>query len=203
MKPQPALTWLVPLIVLIALVSSGVGLISGGGDGLFTFTTLHGQEAHIYGRGIYRNDTVFAAAGFRGADAVVLFIGLPVLILSYLQYRRGSLRGALLLAGTLSYFVYMGASMTFGAAFNRLFLVYTALFSASLFAFVAVMLSFDLPALADRVSPRLPRRGLAALLIVAGLGTFFSLAERTDRPNSGGRCARAAWAVHDNVLAWL
>jgi hypothetical protein len=43
-------------------------------------------------------------------------------------YRRGSLRGRLLLIGILTYFLYVYASIAFGAAYNALFLVYVGLF---------------------------------------------------------------------------
>lgn len=46
----------------------------------------------------------------------------------------GSLRGGLLLLGTLVCFFYLYFSYAFGIAFNPLFLVYTTLYSASLFA---------------------------------------------------------------------
>jgi hypothetical protein len=169
---QPAFNWLVPLIGLLALVASGAGLFLGGGDGSYPFTPLRGEVVEIYGRGVYQHDTVFYATLFKGADAIVLFAGLPLLALSFRMYRRGSLKGGFLLAGALMYFLYIGASLTFSAAFNRLFLVYTALFSASLFALIALLSSIDLNALSSLVSPRLPHRGLAIFMFVAGLGTL-------------------------------
>jgi hypothetical protein len=173
MKQQAGLNWLVPLIGLLALIASGAGLSLGGGDGPFSFTTLHDQTVEIFGRGIYHYDTTFYAAIFRGTDAVVLFVGLPLLAVSFLLYRRGSLRGGYLLAGVLMYFLYMGASMTFSAMFNRLFLVYTALFSASLFALVLSLTAIDLQGLPSRISPRLPHRGLDMFMFIASLGTLF------------------------------
>jgi hypothetical protein len=172
MKKQPALNWLVPLIGFLALAASGAGLFWQGGKGPYPFTTLRGQTVEIYGRGVYQNDTVFYAAGFKGADAIVLFVGIPLLAYSFMRYRGGSLRGGFLLTGALSYFLYIGASLTFSAAFNRLFLVYTALFSTSLFALITALSSIDVQALPNRISPRLPHRGLAILLIVAGVGTL-------------------------------
>lgn len=172
MKNQPSLTWLVPLVAIFALLASGSGLFWPGGDGPRPFTTLHGQEVDIYGQGIYRNDTVFTASIFKGADLVAVAVGLPLLGLSFLRYRRGSLRGGFLMAGALSYFCYMGASLTFSAAFNPLFLIYTALFSTGLFALIAALVAIDRQALPGRASPRLPHRGLAIFLFVAGVGTL-------------------------------
>lgn len=172
MKPGTALYWLVPLIAILAVITTGVGLFSQGGSGPFTFTTVHGNAVEMYGKGIYRNDSLFVGAAFKGTDAVTLLLGIPVLLISYLSYRRGSLRGSLVMMGTLLYFLYNGASMTFAAMFNSMFLFYTALFSAGVFATIIAFTKFDLEKLADAVSPNAPRRGMAIFMFVAGLGTL-------------------------------
>ena len=73
-----------------------------------------------------------------------------------LAHQRGSLRGGILLTGALAYFLYYGASLGLGTAYNRLFLVYIALFSASFYAFILAFTAFDLDSLAERISPRVP-----------------------------------------------
>jgi hypothetical protein len=173
MKGQPALTWLVPLAGVLALAAAGAGLFWPEPGSGFTFTTLRGQEADIYGRGVYHDDTVFFSAGFKGMDAVTLAVTLPLLAAAFGLYRRGSLRGGLMLIGVLGMLLYTGASLTFSAAFDRLFLLYTAQFSASLWAVGAALAAFDSQALAARLSPGLPLRGLAIFLFGAGLGTLF------------------------------
>jgi hypothetical protein len=51
----------------------------------------------------------------------------------------------LVLTGALTWFLYVGASYALGAvAYNNLFLIYVALFSASLFAFVLALTSIDI-----------------------------------------------------------
>jgi hypothetical protein len=172
MKPQPSLNSLVPLLALLALVVAAAGLFWQAGGASFAFTTFRGQTVQIYGQDLYRNDTVFYAAGFKGADAVTLFVTLPLLAVAFRLYRRGSLHGALLLAGSLGILLYYGASMTFSAAFNSLFFVYAAIFSAGMFSLCIVLTTIDVQALASRISPGLPHRGLAVFMFVAGLGTF-------------------------------
>ena len=61
----------------------------------------------------------------------------------------------------------------FSAAFNSLFLVYTALFSASFFAFVYAITGVSPHFLADHLSSTVPRRGTAVFLFVTGLGVLF------------------------------
>lgn len=172
MKRNPALDWLVPLIAILAIVIVGVGLFSQGGDGSFSFSTVYGDTVEIYGQGIYRHDSSFVAALFRGTDAITLFVSLPLLLVGYLSYRRGSLRGSIFMIGMLLYFLYVGVTYTFSVFFNSLFLVYTALFSASLFATIIVLTTFDTQYLASKVTSDMPHRGISIFMFVAGLGTL-------------------------------
>ncbi|MCL4273092.1 MAG: hypothetical protein KJZ77_04415 [Anaerolineales bacterium] len=172
MKQNSALNWLVPLIAVLVIIIAGVGLFSQGGDGAFPFTTVYGDTVEIYGQGVYRHDSSFVAALFKGTDAVTLFAGIPLLLTGYWLYRRGSLRGGIFLIGMLLYFLYLGVTYTFSAIFNSLFLVYTALFSASLLAVMLALTSFDTQSLASKVTSGMPRRGIAIFMFVAGLGTL-------------------------------
>ena len=43
MKNRPALNWLVPLIIILTLITAGVGLFYRTGSGPFPFTTVHGE----------------------------------------------------------------------------------------------------------------------------------------------------------------
>jgi hypothetical protein len=172
MSKTSPLHWLVPLIALLALISAGAGLLVSGGDGPLTFTNVYGQTVELYGRGLYRHDSLLAGAGFRGVDAVTLFLTLPLMLGAYLRARRGSQNAQLVLLAALFYFLYNGASMTFSAMFNPLFLVYAGLFSASLFAVILALVTFDTQRLAARVRPGFPHRGMAVFVIVVGLGTL-------------------------------
>lgn len=173
MSKQSPLIWLVPLIALLALATAGAGLFIQGGPGPYTFETLHGQTVEMFGRGLYQNDSLFTGAAFRGTDVVTLLVGLPLLLLGYWRYRRGGQNGRIVMIGALLYFLYNGASMTFAATFNSLFLAYTALFSASLFAVIVALSTSDIPALARRVQPGFPRRGMAIFMVVVGLAMLF------------------------------
>lgn len=187
MKQNPALIWLVPLIAVLAIVTAGMGLFSQGGDGPFPFTTIHGNTVEMYGEGIYRNDSLFVGGLFRGTDVVTLFVSIPLLLIGYFSYRRGSLRGSLFLDGVLMYFLYIGVTYTFSAVFNSLFLVYTALFSASLFGVIVALTSFDTNQLSSRVSSSMPRRGIAIFMVVAGLGTLMLWLSELIGPLTTGR----------------
>jgi hypothetical protein len=167
-RPSRAVVLLSALVVALAAVAAGAGLLWGGGDGPSQFTTVRGEAVELYGEGLYRHDTLFKAGANRGSDVVTLALGIPLLVVALRLYRRGSLRGALLLTGALSWFLYLYASLALGTAYNELFLVYVALFSASLAAFVLAFLSLDVSAVAARFSERLPRRRVAAFMLAAG-----------------------------------
>lgn len=120
---------------------------------------------------MYRNDSLFVAGNNIGSDIVTVVLGLPTLTVATLRYRRGSPRGRLLLLGALGYVVYYSASYALGAvAYNELFLVYVAMFSASLFAFVTAFASVDPDTLA--VSEEIPRRRIGGFMIASGVVTL-------------------------------
>jgi hypothetical protein len=165
-----ALTWLVPAIFVMALVAAAAGLWPGAApsEGApITLTNFRGEAVTLNARGLYYWDTVSSAAQMQANDLVTLVLALPLLAVSFRLARRGSLRGRLLLTGTLGFILYTYITMAFGAAYNDLFLVYVALMSSSLFAFILAMMSFDLTTLPDHFSERLPRRAVAGLLFFA------------------------------------
>ena len=174
MKYQNTLRWLIPLIGILALFATGTGLFYRTDGQPYPFTSNRGEEVMINGQGLYYYDTVSSVAQTKANDLVTLVLGLPLLAISTWLAFHGSLRGRLLLTGTLGFFLYTYISMAFLAAYNALFLVYTALYSLSLFAFILSMMSIDLGTLPEKFSERLPRRWIAGLLFF--VGGFLSLA---------------------------
>lgn len=161
------------IVALTAATAAAIGLFWRNGGSSYPFSTLRGQTVQIYGQGIYQHDTLFFGAGFKGQDAVVLFLGVPLLIITIILALRGSTVGQLLMMGILGYFLYVYASMALGASYNRLFLLYIIIFSASLFAFIQTFASVDLDLIATRIPDQLPIRGLAIFMCSSGLITLF------------------------------
>lgn len=158
------------LIVVLVLFVSLAGMLLDGGAGATEVRTVRGDAALLLGQGLYRHDTAFSGAGFRGTDYINVFLGVPALIASLLLYGRGSVRGGLALAGVVAYFLYVYANLALGAAYNPLFLAYVALLSASSFALVLLTRSLGGECLGAALA-RLPRRLPAVFFIVAGLVT--------------------------------
>lgn len=174
MKSQASLAILIPLIFILALLAAGMGLFNQTPGQPYPLTTFRGEQVTINAHGLYYWDTVSSAAQMQANDLVTLVLGLPLLAISYWLTLRGSLRGRLALAGTLGFILYTYITMCFGAAYNRLFLVYVALFSLSLFAFILSMMTFDLGSLPAHFSEKLPRGWIAGLLFFAA--AFLSIA---------------------------
>lgn len=168
MKPiNSALKWLIPLIFILAFTAALSGIWPGEGQP-YQLTNFRGEQVTINARGLYYWDTVSMAAQQQGNDIVTLVVGLPLLAISTWLALRGSLRGRLLLTGTLGFFLYTYLSMSMLTAYNALFLVYVALFTLSLYAFILSMLSYDLADLPRHFSTRLPHGLIAGLLFFVG-----------------------------------
>jgi hypothetical protein len=174
MTKSRVLPRLATAIGALALVAASAGLFWPSDGEPYTFTSHRGEQVMINGRGLYQFDTVSAAAQEQAADAVTLLIGLPLLAVSAWLARRGSLRGQLLLTGTLGYFLYTYIQMSVNSSYNPLFLVYVAVMALSLYAFALCLLDIDLAALPGRFSERTPRPAIAGVLFAAG--TFLLLA---------------------------
>lgn len=182
MKHNVLLIRLSILIALLALVAAALGLFGQGSGAPQAFITARGESVQLYGHGLYRYDSVNGASQMMGQDAVTLILAVPLLVVAILLTRKGSLRGRLLLTGALGYFLYTYASMAFLTAFNALFLLYVALFSLSLFAFILALSGLDPEFVTRQVGEGFPRTGiivlmfaLAAFLTVAWLGRIRSV----------------------------
>lgn len=172
MKISRTLSWLSVLVAVLAVAASAAGLFAQDPGRPFAFTTIHGQTADMYGHGLYRFDTVVTAVGYLIADWFTLLIGVPLLIGALWLYRRGSVRGGILLAGVFAYLLYKYVSMAVGAAYNNWLLAYIVLTGATFLGLVVSLMSFDTEALASSFGTRAPWRGIAIFLIVSGASLF-------------------------------
>ncbi len=114
------------LIAILSLIAAGFGLCWQTDGQPYQFQTLRGETVSIFGQGLYRYDTTSFAVQAQAQDLVTLGLGLPLLVSATFLYARGSLRGRLLLSGTLAYFLYTYTSYALGVAYNPLFLIYVA-----------------------------------------------------------------------------
>lgn len=171
MKPSKAVIWLAGLLAGLALLAAGAGLFWPVTGAPYTFTSLHGDVVDIYGQGLYAGDATMKSGATRGTDVVTIVLAIPLLVGALARYRHGSARGALLLAGALTFFLYVYATNAMSVAYNGLFLLYVAIFSLSFFTWCLMMMAIQ--PIAARFPASLPYRGIATFLLLCGLLTGF------------------------------
>jgi hypothetical protein len=161
MKFKGIINVLVSIILLLSLALSAYSIFKNEDLGPTKFTSIHGEEVQIYGKGIYQNDSLSMAVQAKAQDIVTMLLGAPLLIISLYLIQRNSLKGQILLSGTLGYFLYTYTSYTFVAMYNHMFLIYITLMSLSFFAFILAMISIDIEKLPSRFHKRMPVKLIA------------------------------------------
>jgi hypothetical protein len=157
--------------VTLALLAAAslLGILLNDGGSPRTVESVRGETVQLFGgAGIYRYDTVAKAVFFDCINWMDLILVVPLLAALAFVYPRGGLLTRLLLASVFTFLAYFFLIGAMGNAFNELFLVWTALFSAALLGLGAVLLEMDFGALAARLDGRIPRRGVAAYLFALG-----------------------------------
>lgn len=126
---------------------------------------------------LYRDNTWITSA-WRGTDLVTLLVAVPLLVGGLALGSRGSRRAQLVWLGMLAYLVYGYAYYLFGAAFNRFFLIYVAIFALASLALVFAVVHLDVWAISGSFRRRTPVRVIAGymLLIAVGLGGAWTAA---------------------------
>lgn len=169
MHHQKTLNILILLIAVLALVATTVGIFSTGGPGPYEYTSIRGEAVMIYGEGVYRHMSAEVAPQGIGQDYITLFLGTPLLLISFFLARGESLKGRFLLAGTLGYFLVTYFFYLVMGMYNILFLVYIGLLGASFFAFALTMLSFNPNEIPGYFEDSLPVKPIGGFLIFNSL----------------------------------
>ncbi len=164
------------LIFLLVLVATVTGIFYHTPGSPIEYVTVRGEQAIFQGSGLYRYDPAWFAREGVVWDVINLFIGLPLFAVAIYLSQRNSMRGRLLLGGLLFYFFYVYIMAMTGYAFNRLFLVYVAIFALSAVAFFVNLYGIDVSSLPARVSTRFPRRlFIGFTFVVSAVLTFLWL----------------------------
>ncbi len=158
------------LIIIFASFAAIVGLSSKYQASPESFVNAWKETVSLDGRGIYHRDSVSGAAQERGQDIVTLLVALPLLAAAFILSKKERNWSKVFLSGILGYFLYTYGLLVFGAVYNEIFLVYVALFSLSLFAFIFAMLSVDMAELESRCTSSFPRK--TAIGIDLFIGAF-------------------------------
>jgi hypothetical protein len=114
--------------------------------------------------GIFRDPAVMAGSA-RGVGVASLAFALPALLGAMVRVARGSRLASLVWLGALGDLLYWSVYFAFGAAFNRLFLAYVAMFGLALWALAALLASGGLAAVRGNDAGRWPGRLVALFLL--------------------------------------
>lgn len=159
--------------------------------------------------GLYRDTTSFMAQAV-GQDLVSLAVVLPALIICAVLAIRGSERARLLWLGILVYLVYSYAIAAFNVRFNRLFLVYVALFGSSLYAVIGGIATTDLRRIKALFGERTPVKPVGIFLAVLVIFYYFAWLREVvpatitgDVPQSVTNVNLPTNAVHVLDMAWM
>ncbi|MCC7569332.1 MAG: hypothetical protein KO463_06955 [Candidatus Methanofastidiosa archaeon] len=124
---------LVSLIAALSLVATVSGITSDDGPGRYVYTSIRGEDITIYGEGVYKHMSEEVAVQGIAQDYVTLFVGIPLLFAGLILARRGSVRGLVLMAGVLGYFLVTYLFYLTMGMYNSLYLVYAALLCLTFF----------------------------------------------------------------------
>lgn len=122
---------------------------------------------------LYR-DIAFVKAAWFTNDIVTLVVAVPLLIIAMFKSSKGSFQWHLIWIGLLGYMFYNFAFYLFGAAFNKFFLIYTALFSLSGFTMLSFLWNLSNELLLKEFSERVPVKTISIYLFIMPLMLFIA-----------------------------
>jgi len=160
---------LVCLIIILAIAATTIGIFSIDGRGQYEYTSIRGKTIIIYGKGLYKDMSAEVAPQGIAQDCVTLFIAIPLLIFSFFNAGKESLKSKYLLAGTLGYFLVTYLFYTVMGMYNVMFLPYIILMGASFYSFILIILSFDTNGLQNSFNPSAPVKTTGGFLIFSSI----------------------------------
>ncbi len=164
------INYLCYVIVVLTLISAGVGIFYSTGNDTFTVENIYGESIELYGDGIYKYDSILKAGANKGTDVVMLIV--TVLFAFFTAMRKKAAKYRFLQVGLLSGLLYYSSWLVFGVTFNRLFLIYVLLFSSALFAMIFLLSELIRENNLSEVLKSNNLKGTAVFIIVCSVSTL-------------------------------
>jgi hypothetical protein len=158
-------------VALAAGFAAGAGVLLRGTGATETVTSARGETYEMATDGVYAFNSIRVVAEGIGWDVFTLVVAVPALLVTTVWVGRGSFRGRLVAVGLLGYFAYMYLEYAVTWAFGPLFVLFIAIYAASLLGIVSIGAALASEGLVDRFDVTFPRRSWAAL----SLGMAFLL----------------------------
>jgi hypothetical protein len=117
----------------------------------------------LFGSGILSGPAVMIGSA-RGTALVALFVAVPIVAVSTALVARGAVRPVISWLGAAAYLLYNAVLFLLMTPFNKLFLLYAAMFALAFWTLVLLLRAIDVPTFARRYAPSFPARALAAYM---------------------------------------
>ena len=162
------------LTILLVAVVTVTGVLSFSTSHSYEVTNQYGDSVKMWGYGIYKNDSFFKAPLYVGTDLTILLLVVPLSAAAFVKARRQpSLENHIKCFGNLAILLYYGASLSFSITYNKLHLVYIALFSVCLFSLCILMGKFHTASASQqKVCTFKVTKGIKVFLILSGISLF-------------------------------
>ena len=110
-------------VMLLAVITL-CGMLSWDTSRTYDTVNQYGETIRMWGNGIYTHDSYLKATIFIGSDMCMLFMGIPLTVLSVINdLKKKNKHSRLLLVSVLAWVLYYAVSLCFGVTYNSLFLV--------------------------------------------------------------------------------
>jgi hypothetical protein len=106
-------------------------------------------------------------------DYVTLFVGIPLLIIGMYFSSKGSFKGRFILTGTVGYFFVTYLFYMLMAMYNEYFLIFVSLAGLSFYAFIIMLLSFELNNIRCLFKSATPVKLPGIFLVINGFNIAF------------------------------
>ncbi|PKP20028.1 MAG: hypothetical protein CVU04_04795 [Bacteroidetes bacterium HGW-Bacteroidetes-20] len=153
------------LISILAAIAACFGIFTNDGPGPSEYTTVRGETIELYGQGVYQHMSSDVAIQGIAQDYVTLFIAIPLLIVSFAGFRKGSIRAKYILTGTTGYLLVTYLFYTAMGMYNYMFLVWVTLLGLTFFTFLKLILSFNFAASTGELSEKAPHKFAGGFLM--------------------------------------
>lgn len=169
MRHERTITILVLLTAATALAAAVTGFISPSGGESFMHETVRGETVEIFGTGVYRHMSAEVAIQGIAQDYITAFLAVPLLLVTLIWSRRGSLRAQVVRAGTFGYFVVTYMLYLAMATYNELFLVYALLLGLSFFGLYLSLLRLFHARVSEYFKPAVPSLFSGTFLMITAM----------------------------------
>lgn len=155
----------ITLISILAAIAACFGIFTNDGPGPSEYTTVRGETIELYGQGVYKHMSSDVAIQGIAQDYVTLFIAIPLLIISFAGFRKGTIWAKYILTGTTGYLLVTYLFYTAMGMYNYMFLVWVTLLGLTFFTFLRLILSFNFAASSGELSEKAPHKFAGGFLM--------------------------------------